>query len=154
MVKLSIIIGTRPEIIKLSPLIRMSNKRTTDVIFTSQHYDYEMGLKFFNELHLRKPDHKLKLSKKDPTIQMGEIIQKLSKIFTKTNPETVVVEGDTNTVLAGAIAGLKSKIPVSHVEAGLRSFDWRMPEEHNRIATDHISELLFAPTLNSKKNIL
>jgi len=154
MVKLSIVMGTRPEIIKLSPLIRLTKKSNTDVIFTGQHYDYEMGLKFIDELKLRAPDHKLKLSKKDPTNQIGEIIQKLSRIFSKTSPDTVIVEGDTNTVLAGAIAALKSKIPVSHVEAGLRSYDWRMPEEHNRIVTDHISELLFAPTITSKKNLL
>jgi len=154
MVKLSIIMGTRPEIIKLSPLIRLTKKSNTDVIFTGQHYDYEMGLQFIDELKLRTPDYKLKLQKRDPPNQIGEIIQKLSGIFSKTNPSTVVVEGDTNTVLAGAIAALKSKIPVSHVEAGLRSFDWRMPEEHNRIATDHISELLFAPTTTSKQNLL
>ncbi len=153
MAKLSIIIGTRPEIIKLSPLIRLAKKSNANVIFTGQHYDYEMGLKFIDELKLRAPDYKLKLSHRNPANQTGEIIQKLSKIFSKTNPDTVVVEGDTNTVLAGAIAGLKSKIPVSHVEAGLRSFDWRMPEEHNRIIADHISELLFAPTLVSKKNL-
>jgi len=154
MVNLSIVVGTRPEIIKLSPLIRLTKKSNTDVIFTGQHYDYEMGLKFIDELKLRVPNHKLKLSKKDPTNQIGEIIQKLSRIFSKTNPDTVVVQGDTNSVLAGAIAALKSKIPVSHVEAGLRSYDWRMPEEHNRIVTDHISELLFAPTVTSKKNLL
>jgi len=154
MVKLSIVMGTRPEIIKLSPLIRLTKKSDTDVIFTGQHYDYKMGLKFIDELNLRAPNFKLKLSKKDPTNQIGEIIQKLSRIFSKTNPDAVVVQGDTNTVLAGAIAALKSKIPVSHVEAGLRSYDWRMPEEHNRIVTDHISELLFAPTVTSKKNLL
>jgi len=153
MAKLSIIIGTRPEIIKLSPLIRLAKKSNANVIFTGQHYDYEMGLKFIDELKLRAPDYNLKLSHRNPANQTGEIIQKLSKIFSKTNPDTVVVEGDTNTVLAGAIAGLKSKIPVSHVEAGLRSFDWRMPEEHNRIVADHISEFLFAPTLVSKKNL-
>jgi len=154
MVKLSIIIGTRPEIIKLSPIIRLAKKSNSDVIFTGQHYDYEMGLQFIDELKLRTPDYKLKLSKRDPVNQIGEIIQKLSRIFSKTSPDTVLVEGDTNTVLAGAIAALKSQIPVSHVEAGLRSFDWRMPEEHNRIATDHISELLFAPTTTSKQNLL
>ena len=84
---------------------------------------------------------------------MGEITIKLSKILSKICPDTVIVQGDTNTVLAASISSLKSGIPVSHVEAGLRSFDWRMPEEHNRIATDHISELLFAPTKNSQKNL-
>jgi len=153
MVKLSIIIGTRPEIIKLSPLIRLTKKSSTDVIFTGQHYDYDMGLQFVKELNLRTPDHKLKLLKRNPALQTAEMIEKLSKIFMNTNPDTVIVEGDTNTVLAASIASLKSKIPLSHVEAGLRSFDWRMPEEHNRIVADHISELLFAPTLTSKQNL-
>jgi len=154
MVKLAIIIGTRPEIIKLSPLIRLTKKSNSDVIFTGQHYDYDMGLQFIEELNLRKPDYKLKLSNRNPAYQTAEMIQKLANIFSKTRPDTVIVQGDTNTVLAGAIAGIKSKIPVSHVEAGLRSFDWRMPEEHNRITTDHLSELLFAPTTVSKKNLL
>jgi len=154
MVKLAIIIGTRPEIIKLSPIIRLTKKSSSELIFTGQHYDYDMGLQFIEELNLREPDYKLKLSKRDPAAQTAEMIQKLAKVFSKTHPDTVVVEGDTNTVLAGTIAGIKSRIPVSHVEAGLRSFDWRMPEEHNRVATDHISEFLFAPTSISKKNLV
>ena len=154
MTKISIVMGTRPEIIKLSTIIRLTKKRNTDIIFTGQHYDYDMGLKFIDELELRKPDFKMKLSKDNPARQMGEMIQKLSDIFLQTKPDTVMVQGDTNTVLAGAIAALKCKISVSHVEAGLRSFDWRMPEEHNRIATDHISELLFAPTSTSKQNLI
>jgi len=154
MVKLSIIIGTRPEIIKLSPIIRLAKKSDSDVIFTGQHYDYDMGLQFIEELNLRTPDYKLKLSNRNPAYQTAEMIQKLAKIFSKTAPETVIVEGDTNTVLAGATAGIKSQIPVSHIEAGLRSFDWRMPEEHNRIVVDHLSEFLFAPTLTSKQNLV
>jgi len=154
MVKLAIIIGTRPEIIKLSPIIRLAKKSSTDVIFTGQHYDYDMGLQFIEELNLRTPDYKLKLSNRNPAYQTAEMIQKLAKIFMNTNPDTVIVEGDTNTVLAASIASLKSKIPLSHVEAGLRSFDWRMPEEHNRILADHASELLFAPTSISKHNLL
>ncbi len=154
MTKISIVLGTRPEIIKLSPIIRLTRKRNTDIIFTGQHYDYELGLRFIDDLGLRKPDFKLNLSRGDPAKQMGEMIQKTSKIFLETKPDTVIVQGDTNTVLGGAISALKCKIPVSHVEAGLRSFDWRMPEEHNRIATDHISELLFAPTKTSQKNLI
>ena len=154
MTKISIVLGTRPEIIKLSPIIRLTKKSNTGVIFTGQHYDYEMGLRFIHELGVREPDFKLKLSQREPANQVGEMIQKISSILLGTRPDTVIVQGDTNTVLAGAIAALKCKIPVSHVESGLRSFDWRMPEEHNRIATDHISELLFAPTNKSKQNLL
>jgi len=152
--RISLVLGTRPEIIKLSPIIRLAKKRNTDIIFSGQHYDYNLGLGFIGELGLREPDFKMRISRTNPAKQMGEMIQKLAGIFLQTKPDTVIVQGDTNTVLAGAIAGLKCNIPVSHVEAGLRSFDWRMPEEHNRIATDHISELLFAPTNVSKKHLL
>lgn len=153
MTKIAIVMGTRPEIIKFSSLIKLANKKNTDVIFTGQHYDYKMGLQFIDDLKLRKPDYVMKLSKESPPKQMAQIIAKLADRFESTKPDTVLVQGDTNTVLAASIASLKSNIPISHIEAGLRSFDWRMPEEHNRIATDHISELLFAPTKLSKKNL-
>ena len=145
------ILGTRPEIIKLAPLIK--KLKNNSIVFTGQHFDYEMSMQFIKQLGLPIPDYSLNISKSNPSQQMGEIIIKLSKILSKIKPETVIVQGDTNTVLAASISSLKSKIPVSHVESGLRSFDWRMPEEHNRIATDHISELLFAPTKNSQKNL-
>jgi len=151
--KTVIVLGTRPEIIKLAPIMdKLSSKNS--VIFTGQHYDYSMGLNFFDQLDLKKPDYTLKISKSNPVKQIGEIIIKLSKLFQELDPQTVIVQGDTNTVLAASIASLKSGIPISHVEAGLRSNDWRMPEEHNRIATDHISEFLFAPTINSKNNLI
>lgn len=154
MTKISIVLGTRPEIIKLSPIIKLSRKCNTSVIFSGQHYDYDLGLRFFDDLGLPDPDFKIKLEKQNPAKQMGQMIQKLSDIFLDIDPNVVLVQGDTNTVLAGAIASMKCKIPICHVEAGLRSYDWRMPEEHNRIATDHISELLFAPTKVSKNNLL
>lgn len=154
--KVAIIMGTRPEIIKLSSIIKRLNSKNSIIVFTGQHYDYEMSLRFIEDLGLRKPDYSMKLTKLENTTtdratQIGEIVLKLAKILSSTKPDTVLVQGDTNTVLAGAITGLKCGIPVSHVEAGLRSYDWRMPEEHNRIAVDHISEFLFAPTLHSKK---
>ncbi len=151
--KTAIVLGTRPEIIKLAPLIRKLNKKSTCIIFTGQHFDYQMGMQFIHQLGLAKPNYSMKISHTKPTIQIAEIISKLSKIFEKEKPETVIVQGDTNTVLAAGIASLKSNIPVSHVEAGLRSYDWRMPEEHNRITIDHISELLFAPTQTNKHNL-
>ena len=151
--KVAIIMGTRPEIIKLAPIINKLAKRDSFVVFTGQHYDYNLSLQFIEELSIRKPDYKLKLAESNPPLQIAEIIIKLSKILYQTQPDTVVVQGDTNTVLAASIASLKSGIPISHVEAGPRSYDWRMPEEHNRIAVDHISELLFAPTNYTQKTL-
>lgn len=152
--KTTIIMGTRPEIIKLSPIIDKIPKKNCQIVFTGQHYDYKMGLRFVDQLGIRKPDHLLTISKSFPTIQISQMISKLSNILEKEKPDTVIVQGDTNTVLAASICSLKLGIPVSHVESGLRSFDWRMPEEHNRIATDHLSELLFAPTKNAKTNLI
>jgi len=159
MMKLAFILGTRPEIIKLAPLINKTKKSQSVIIFTGQHYDFDLSLRFINELGIRTPDYKMRLTKienttSDRATQTGEIILKLAKIISSINPDTVVVQGDTNTVLAAAVTSIKCGIPVSHVEAGLRSYDWRMPEEHNRIAVDHISEWLFAPTSQSKKTLL
>jgi UDP-N-acetylglucosamine 2-epimerase (non-hydrolysing) len=152
--KIAIVLGTRPEIIKLAPIIKKLGAKNYSVIFTGQHYDYQMGMQFIHQLQLPRPNHSLKISKSNPSLQISEIIAKLSKILSREKFDTVLVQGDTNTVLAASIASLKSNIPVSHVESGLRSNDWRMPEEHNRIAVDHISELLFAPTKTSKNNLV
>ena len=152
--KTAIVLGTRPEIIKLSPIIKNLDKRSTRVIFTRQHYDYEMGMQFIKELGIPTPDHSMRIPRARPAIQIAEIIKKLSVILDKERPDTVIIQGDTNTTLAASMASLKSNIPISHVEAGLRSHDWRMPEEHNRIAVDHISEFLFAPTTTSKNNLI
>src|SRR3989442_3111604 len=152
--KAAIVMGTRPEIIKLSPIIHQLDKNNTSVIFTGQHYDYNLSMQFVEELGIRKPDYWMELTKSNPSIQVGEIIIKLARILQKLDPDTVLEEGDTNTVLAASIASLKSGIPISHVEAGPRSFDWRMPEEHNRIQVDHISELLFAPSKLTRRNLL
>ena len=150
--KTTIVLGTRPEIIKLAPLLKKLRRNTT-IIFSGQHYDYNMSLQFMDQLGLPTPDFSLNLSRNDPAQQMGEMIKKISKILSNLKPDNVIVQGDTNTVLAASLSSLKLKIPISHVEAGLRSFDWRMPEEHNRIMTDHISDLLFAPTEYSEKNL-
>jgi len=152
--RIAIVLGTRPEIIKLSPLIKQFNKKSTSIIFTGQHYDYKMGMQFIHQLGLPKPDYSMKVPSTKPAVQIAEMIRKLSKILEKEKPETVIVQGDTNTVLAAGIASLKSNISVSHVESGLRSYDWRMPEEHNRIIIDHISELLFASTQTNKQNLI
>ncbi|QLH04001.1 UDP-N-acetylglucosamine 2-epimerase (non-hydrolyzing) [Nitrosopumilus oxyclinae] len=151
--KVAIVLGTRPEIIKLAPIIRKIGSKNCSFVFTGQHYDNKMGMSFIHELGLQKPNYSLNITKSNPSLQISEIIAKLSKILLKEKPDTVMIQGDTNTVLAAGICSLKSNIPISHVESGLRSNDWRMPEEHNRIAVDHISELLFAPTQNTKLNL-
>ena len=151
--KVAIVLGTRPEIIKLAPLIRQIGSKNCSIIFTGQHYDHQMGLGFMRQLDLPKPNYSLNIAKSDSKLQISEIIAKLSKILIKENPDTVMIQGDTNTVLASGICSLKCNIPISHIESGLRSNDWRMPEEHNRIVVDHISELLFAPTQNTKFNL-
>ena len=155
MMKTCIVFGTRAEIIKVAPLLNRLKKKECISIYTGQHYDSKMSTKFFKELRIGVPDYNLKLSKVqnttiDRATQTGEIILKLAKVFSSVNPDTVIVQGDTNSVLAATIAGLKCGIPISHVESGLRSYDWRMPEEHNRITIDHLSEFLFAPTIKSK----
>jgi len=154
--KTVIVLGTRPEIIKFGPIINKTNKKNTLIIFTGQHYNYNMSKQFFNEMNIREPDYSLHLTKlrntsTDRATQIGEIVIKLAKIITKIQPDNLMVQGDTNTVLAAALTGIKCGIPISHVESGLRSYDWRMPEEHNRIAVDHISDFLFAPTKYSEK---
>lgn len=156
--KIVIIIGTRPEIIKMAPVYKKLNKNDTTLIYSGQHYDYNMGLKFFEEFDMPVPEYKMKLTKiqnttTDRATQIGDIMIKLSKIITSIKPDVVMTHGDTNTTLAAAITSLKCGIPLSHIEAGIRSNDWEMPEEHNRIMVDHISEILFAPTNHTKKNL-
>ncbi len=151
--KIAIVMGTRPEIIKLAPIIEGIPKRSCTTVFTGQHYEYKMGLQFFDQLGVRMPDHTLVMARSTPAVQTGQMMAKLAGILREIKPDAVMVQGDTNTVLAGAICSLKMGIPVCHVEAGLRSFDWRMPEEHNRIVADHISELLFAPTNLARLNL-
>jgi UDP-N-acetylglucosamine 2-epimerase (non-hydrolysing) len=150
---LSIIIGTRPEIIKMSPLITFFDKNKVDyqVIFTGQHYNENLTSIFFDELMLPQPNVFLEIGSGKGAEQTGKALIELEKQLLKNQPELVLVEGDTNTVLAAALAATKTGIPVGHVEAGLRSYDLRMPEEHNRRLTDHLSKLLFAPTETSKR---
>ena len=130
--KIALVLGTRPEIIKLAPIIKKIGSKNYSVIFTGQHYDRKMGLGFMRDLDLPKPDYSLNITKSNPQLQISEIIGKLSKILIKDDFDSVMVQGDTNTVLAAGICSLKSNIPISHVESGLRSNDWRMPEEKYR----------------------
>jgi len=144
----SLILGTRPEIIKLSPIIRECESRNIPyfTLHTGQHYSYEMDRIFFEELELPQPEINLDIGSGLHGEQTGKILEGVEKILIQEKPDVVLVQGDTNTVLAGALAAAKLHIPVAHVEAGLRSFDRRMPEEINRVVADHVSDYLFAPT--------
>lgn len=144
-------VGTRPEIVKMSPIVRALEKRSIEynLIHTGQHYDHEVSQIFIQELELPLPDKNLDVGSASQGIQTAQALMGLEKTFKEMDNEIVLVQGDTNTVLAGALAATKMGLKVGHVEAGLRSYDLRMPEEHNRRLTDHCSHMLFAPTENS-----
>jgi len=150
-----VVVGTRPEIIKMAPVLRALRSRKIPLIFTycGQHYDYNMSQQFIEELDLQAPDYRYKVRAYSQGAQTARILNFMEQLLKKTLPGLVLVEGDTNGVLATALAGVKLGIPIGHVEAGLRSFDLRMPEEYNRRLTDHMSTYLFAPTETAKKNL-
>ncbi len=156
--KIGVIFGTRPEIIKLFPVLRLLDKRHDPyfALHTGQHYSYEMDRLFFEQLELAAPKYKLSaLRTGRHGEQTGHMLAQIEAILLKEKPDVVLVQGDTNSVLAGALAA--SKIPgikIGHVEAGLRSYDRRMPEESNRRVTDHLSDYLFAPTPEAEKILL
>jgi UDP-N-acetylglucosamine 2-epimerase (non-hydrolysing) len=153
---ITIILGTRPEIIKMSPIIRECERQGVDyfILHTGQHYSYEMDRAFFEELELPEPKYNLDVGSGTHADQTGRIMTSIEKVLMDEKPDVVLVQGDTNTVLAGALAAAKLHIRVGHVEAGLRSFDRTMPEEINRVVADHISDYLFAPTETSRQNLL
>jgi len=153
--KPAVVFGTRPEIIKLSPVIRAFLKLGVKplLVHTGQHYDYEMSRVFIEELELPEIDYHLEVGSGTQAEQTGRAMIKIERVLMKERPDVTLVQGDTNTVLAGALASVKLKVPVAHVEAGLRSFDRTMPEEINRILTDHASEVLFPPTEEARKNL-
>lgn len=155
MTEITIIVGTRPETVKMAPVIRELQRRGTNFCFvhSGQHFDYEMSIQFIEELELPDPDFSFQLENQKPAAQIGEMMLKLEKILSQVKPKLLLIQGDTNTMLAAALTGVKLGIKVGHVEAGLRSYDWRMPEEHNRRMVDHVSDMLFAPTEEAKKNL-
>jgi UDP-N-acetylglucosamine 2-epimerase (non-hydrolysing) len=153
---ISLVLGTRPEIIKMSPLIRACAGQGLDyeILHTGQHYSYAMDRIFFEQLDLPLPVHNLDAGSGTQGAQTAAILTGIEEIFLRHPPNIVLVQGDTNTVLAGALAAAKLHIPVGHVEAGLRSYDRSMPEEINRIIADHVSDQLYAPTQTSCRNLL
>jgi UDP-N-acetylglucosamine 2-epimerase (non-hydrolysing) len=154
--KAAIVIGTRPEIIKMSPIIREYERRKLGyfILHTGQHYSFKMDEIFFSQLNLPQPKYNLDVGSGTQADQTGRIMIEVEKILVKESLDIVLVQGDTNTTLAAALAAAKLHIKTAHVEAGLRSFDKTMPEEINRIVADHTSEYLFAPTHRSKLNLL
>ncbi|MCW4022048.1 MAG: UDP-N-acetylglucosamine 2-epimerase (non-hydrolyzing) [Candidatus Bathyarchaeota archaeon] len=154
--KISIVLGTRPEIIKMSPVIRLCEQLALDyfVLHTGQHYSYNMDRVFFEQLALTEAKYNLDVGSASHAEQTGKMLIKIEQVLKKEKPDVVLVQGDTNTVLAGALAAAKLGIKVGHVEAGLRSYDRKMPEEINRVLADHASDYLFAPTEKSQKILL
>jgi UDP-N-acetylglucosamine 2-epimerase (non-hydrolysing) len=151
-----VVVGTRPEIIKMAPIIRALHKNNIPFVFVhcGQHYDYDMSQQFIENLGLPKPEYEYKLKANSQGAQTARIIVHMERLIKHVQPGIVLVEGDTNAVLATAVATVKLGIPVGHVEAGLRSFDLRMPEEHNRRLADHVSTYLFAPTTTAEINLI
>jgi UDP-N-acetylglucosamine 2-epimerase (non-hydrolysing) len=154
--KIALILGTRPEIIKMSPLILECASRKLDffLIHSGQHYSYKLDKIFFEQLKLPHPDYSLEVGSGSPAEQTGSIVVRCAEVMLKERPDIALVEGDTNTTLGAALAAVKSKVKIGHVEAGLRSHDRTMPEEINRILVDHCSDYLFAPTKTSRSLLL
>jgi len=154
--RIAIILGTRPEIIKMAPVIRELEKRQGNyfVLHTGQHYSYNLDKVFFERLKLPQAKYNLEVGSGSHAEQTGKIIIGVEKVLQEETPDIILVEGDTNSVLASALAAVKLHIKVGHVEAGLRSYDKQMPEEINRILTDHCADYLFAPTEKARTILL
>lgn len=155
MIKIFTVLGARPQFIKAAPVSRAINDAgmTEIIAHTGQHFDALMSDVFFEELAIPKPAYNLEINNLGHGAMTGRMMEKLEQAMLAEKPDTVLVYGDTNSTVAGALAAAKLHIPVAHVEAGLRSFNRRMPEEINRVVTDHISALLFCPTQTAVRNL-
>lgn len=156
MIKIAFVLGTRPEIIKLYSSIKYCEDNDIDhfVVNTDQHYDKTMRDVFFEELGLAHPRYNLGIGSGSHAKMLASMLVAIEDVLVKESPDVVVVQGDTNTVLAGCLVATKMGIKVAHVEAGLRSYDRTMPEEYNRVITDHASDFLFAPTQKQQDILL
>jgi len=153
-VKVVTIVGARPQFIKTGPTSSALRRVAREVlVHTGQHYDSELSDAFFRDLELPRPDYHLGVGSGPHGLQTGTMLTRIEEVLLKERPDWVLVFGDTNSTLAGALAAAKLNLPVAHVEAGLRSYNRRMPEEVNRVLTDHMSTLLFCPTEQAVKNL-
>jgi UDP-N-acetylglucosamine 2-epimerase (non-hydrolysing) len=160
--RIILVVGARPNFMKIAPIIRAIHKLNASthsmaiehlLVHTGQHYDYEMSKVFFEDLELDEPDVYLGVGSGSQAEQTGKVMMALEKVLIERKPESVLVVGDVNSTLAGALTAVKLHIPVAHVEAGLRSFDRRMPEEINRLVTDAVSDYLFTPSPDANENL-
>ncbi len=158
MIKILTIIGARPQIIKAAAVSRavrehFSNRIEEKILHTGQHYDTNMSQVFFDELGIPTPDYNLGVGSRSHGEQTAKMIDGIEKVLRSEHFDGIILYGDTNSTLAGAVAAAKMQVPVFHIEAGLRSFNMIMPEEQNRIVCDHLSSILFAPTLTAINNL-
>ena len=153
--KILSVVGARPQFVKLAPIVKASSKFPIShaTVHTGQHYDEAMSKVFFEELGIGKPEWNLGVGSGSHGEQTAEMLKRLEELFLKEQPNWILIYGDTNSTLAAALAATKLHLPLAHLEAGLRSFNRMMPEEHNRVLSDHASDLLLAPTDKAAKQL-